>query len=316
MKPVQMIKTNRRIQGIAAVLVPFDGEGRIDWPGFEAHLQRIVDVGLIPAVNMDTGYVNWLTGRQRQSVLERTAAGLGTRPWVAGAFVADDPGDAFDLAAYCQEIQWIEERGGTPIIFQSFGLTAGSDQEILARYREMAEVCQRFMAFELGTMFAPFGRIYSSALFAELLQIPQCQGLKHSSLDRVPEWLRLQIRDRQRPDFRLYTGNDLAIDMVMYGSDYLLGLATMAPAAFARRDEYWQAGDLRFYALNDALQNLGWFAFRRPVPAYRHSAAMVLEMRGWIGRDGTHPDCPRRPETDRDVLRDILRNIDDALGLE
>ena len=29
------------------------------------------------------------------------------------------------------------------------------------------------------------------------------------------------------------TGNDLAIDMVMYGSDYLLGLSTFAPEAFA-----------------------------------------------------------------------------------
>ena len=32
-----------------------------------------------------------------------------------------------------------------------------------------------------------------------------------------------------RPDFLVLTGNDLAIDMVMYGSDYLLGLSTFAP---------------------------------------------------------------------------------------
>ena len=34
---------------------------------------------------------------------------------------------------------------------------------------------------------------------------------------------------------------------------------------------------------NDALQYLGAFAFRPPVPAYRHSAAQFLALRGWIG---------------------------------
>ena len=35
-----------------------------------------------------------------------------------------------------------------------------------------------------------------------------------------------------------------------------------------------------FYALNDLLQYLGTFAFRPPVPAYRHSAAQFLKLRG------------------------------------
>ena len=38
---------------------------------------------------------------------------------------------------------------------------------------------------------------------------------------------------QMRPDFLVFTGNDLAIDMVMYGSDYLLGLSTFAPDLFA-----------------------------------------------------------------------------------
>ncbi len=37
----------------------------------------------------------------------------------------------------------------------------------------------------------------------------------------------------RRPDFKVLTGNDLAIDMVIYGSDYLLGLSTFAPDAFS-----------------------------------------------------------------------------------
>ena len=96
----------------------------------------------------------------------------------------------------------------------------------------------------------------------------------YSSLQRLPEWPRLELRNRIRPDFKVFTGNDLAIDMVMYGSDYLLGLSTFAPDAFARRDAMWETGDPRFYELNDLLQYLGSFTFRDPTPAYKRSAAM------------------------------------------
>src|SRR5262249_62401719 len=142
-------------------------------------------------------------------------------------------------------------------------------------------------------------------VYRGLLGVPQCVGAKHSSLKRDLEWRRLILRDRVRPDFRVYTGNDLGIDMVMYGSDYLLGLSTFAPDLFARRDALWAAGDPAFYELNDLLQYLGSFAFRPPVPAYKHAAAMFLRLRGWIGCDRPHPHSPTRPESDREVLRDI-----------
>ncbi|HEX4906368.1 MAG TPA: dihydrodipicolinate synthase family protein, partial [Acidimicrobiales bacterium] len=105
------------------------------------------------------------------------------------------------------------------------------------------------------------------------------------------------------------TGNDLAIDMVMWGSDYLLGLSTFAPEAFARRDRLWAEGDPAFHELNDVLQYLGQLAFRPPVPAYRHDAAMFFELRGWASSDVTPPGVPRRPASDRELLADILDRL-------
>jgi hypothetical protein len=93
--------------------------------------------------------------------------------------------------------------------------------------------------------------------------------------------------------------------MVMYGSDYLLGLSTFAPDLFARRDALWAAGDPGFYELNDLLQYLGFFAFRAPVPAYKHSAAQFLHLRGWLKSDQTHPAAERRPASDVAVLREL-----------
>jgi hypothetical protein len=123
------------------------------------------------------------------------------------------------------------------------------------------------------------------------------------------EWERIVQRDRLRPDFHVFTGNDLAIDMVMYGSDYLLGLSTFAPDLFAERDRLWEAGDPAFYELNDMLQYLGNLTFRPPVPAYKHSAAMFLHLRGWAQSDRTHPRGPTRPASDREILHEIGRRL-------
>ncbi len=303
--PIRMLRPRRRITGVSAVLLPFTDGGEIDWPAFERHVWRTTSAGLVPAVNMDTGYVNLLDDATRLQVLEHTRKVLAGQAFVAGAFVADHPGSRFDRDAYLRQIEPILEQGATPVVFQSYGLTDQSDEEVVSSYTDLARHCDRFIAFELGTMFAPFGKIYSLDVYRGLLGIRQCIGAKHSSLSRELEWQRLLLRDETRPDFHVFTGNDLGIDMVMYGSDYLLGLSTFAPDLFARRDACWLAGDPAFYALNDVLQYLGFFAFRTPVPAYKHSAAMFLHQRGWIGSDRTHPANPQRPDSDRAVLREI-----------
>ncbi|MBE2222083.1 MAG: dihydrodipicolinate synthase family protein [Anaerolineae bacterium] len=329
MKPINMLQPNRKITGMSAILLPFTDAGEVDWPGLEAHVARTAVANLIPAVNMDTGYANLIDEDTRQEVLRRTQAIMDGKMFVAGAFVADQPGAAFNLAAYAQQIEQIQAHGGTPIIFQSFGLTGGvkrglslskpglrqaqSSSQIdvvVAAYEQIAAECDQFIAFELGNMFAPFGAIYDLDAYAGLMAIPNCIGAKHSSLRRELEWQRLQLRDVQRPDFMVLTGNDLAIDMVMYGSDYLLGLSTFAPDLFAKRDAYWQAGDPAFYELNDILQYLGFFAFRAPVPAYKHSAAQFLKLRGWIDCDHPHPQAHTRPDSDVAILQEILTKLE------
>ena len=307
--PILMLRPRRKITGASAVLLPFDPDGEVDWDAFAAHVVRTAAAGLTPAVNMDTGYVNLLDDFLRAAVLRRTREALAGGPFFAGASVADHPGSPWDPVAYLRSIEAVVEQGGMPVIFQSFGLTALDDDGLVAAYAELGRHCDQFMGFELDPSFAPFGRIYSLDVFRGLLGIRSCIGAKHSSLQRGPEWERLIERDRLRPDFRVFTGNDLAIDMVMYGSDYLLGLSTFAPDLFARRDGFWEAGDPAFYELNDLLQYLGAFAFRPPVPAYKHSAAMFLHLRGWIKSSRTHPRSLARPATDLDVLQDIAHRL-------
>jgi dihydrodipicolinate synthase/N-acetylneuraminate lyase len=303
--PVSLLKPQRKISGISAILLPFLENGDVDWQGLAAHIERTVDAGLTPAVNMDTGYINLIDEATRKSVLQRTSELLGGTPFVAGAFVSDTPGSPFDKETYAARIDEIQNAGATPVIFQSFGLVERDPAEIIASYQQLAAVCDRYIGFELTTELAPFGAVYSLETYAELMKIPQCVGAKHSSFHREPEWERLQLRDKKRPDFIVYTGNDFAIDMVIYGSDYLLGLSTFAPDLFAERDSCWETGDPRFYELNDLLQYLGMFTFRNPGPAYKHSAAQFLKLRGWIDCDDTHPRNAKRPESDIEVLHEL-----------
>lgn len=303
-----LVRPGRRIVGMSAILLPHCDDGAVDWAAAEAHVARTHDAGLVPAVNMDTGYVQLIDTPTRLRVLDLVAEVTGGA-FVGGAFVADSSGDAFDLRAYGVAADEVMSRGGTPVVFPSYGLNELDDDGWVAAMGAIGAEVDRFIGFELGPMFVPFGRIPSLDAYRALMEIPQCIGAKHSSLRRDLEWQRLAARDEQRPDFAVLTGNDLAIDMVVYGSDYLLGLSTFAPDLFALRDRFWAEGDLRFHELNDLLQYLGQLAFRAPVPAYRHDAAIVLQLTGWASSDATPPGVPRRPDSERALLADVVERL-------
>ncbi len=308
------IQTRRPITGMSAILLVHRDPETVDWDATQAHIARTHAAGLWPAVNMDTGYVQLLDEATRLRVLDITAEVTGGR-FTAGAFVTDRPGDSFSLTGYLAECRAIAERGGIPTIFPSYGLNMpqhgpDGDAHWLASIESIGREVDRFIGFELGSMFVPYGRIVSLETYSGLMEIDSCLGAKHSSLDRQCEWDRLALRDQQRADFKVFTGNDLAIDMVMYGSDYLLGLSTFAPDAFAVRDRLWAEGDAGFHELDDLLQYLGMFTFRGPVPGYRHDAAMFLEMRGWASSDAVPTGALRRPDGDRAVLQEILDRLE------
>ena len=143
------------------------------------------------------------------------------------------------------------------------------------------------------------------------MELPQCIGAKHSSLSRQLEWDRLALRDATRPDFHVFTGNDLAIDMVMYGSDYLLGLSTFAPEEFAA-----------------ARPHVGDGRSRRSTSSTTCSSTSVRSRSATrCRRTGTTPRCAsscaagprptrprsarsRRPDADRDVLWTLAERLD------
>ena len=293
----------RQVHGISATLLPYTPAGTIDFDAFAAHVERTRDAGLDVAVNMDTGFGDLLSPAERAAVLDATRATLGADVvFYAGAFA--DGADV--LAGYHQAIAAIEapRRGAgdhpAPRHARRFraarsrgAVRAHRRRRRAARWRSSSDRCSR-RTERSGTMTRSAACSTSSASPAP--STPRSIAASSSGA--------LAARDRHRPDFRVYTGNDLAIDMVAYGSDYLLGLSTFAPAAFAARDRALADGDAAFLALNDALQHLGNVGFRAPVPAYKHSAAMFLHLTGALDGDAIHPRAARRPPSDRILLLD------------
>ena len=291
--PAAATVPKRQILGMSAVLLPFTADGDVDWPAFEAARRPHRRRRAVPAVNMDTGYVQLLDDDDRAPRARRRRDALAPAAFVAGAFVADEPGAPFDLDAL-RARRWTTSpsaaarRSSSRRTASTRSTTTTGSPRTARSGREV----DRFIGFELGPMFVPYGRIYSlDAYRGAARRSPRASAPSTRRSVAQHEWDRLALRDGVRPDFQVFTGNDLAIDMVMYGSDYLLGLSTFAPEAFAERDRLLGGGRPAFYELNDLLQYLGFFAFRDPVPAYRHDAAMFLAA-ARLDRAATRP----RPE--------------------
>ena len=233
------------ITGMSAVLVPYTADGAIDWANVEAHVARTRDAGLTPAVNMDTGYVQLLAPDDRERVLDldRSVSPAATS-WPARTWPTT-PAHRSTSTRTSRAADAIASRGGTPVIFPSHGLNA------LDRRRRGSTRTPR-----LAARARPVHRLRARCDVRAVRphrrprRVPRADGdpavHRREALVAQPaarSGTGSRCATRSGPDFHVFTGNDLAIDMVMYGSDYLLGLSTFAPEEFARRDRMWADGD-------------------------------------------------------------------------
>ena len=69
---IEQRKLRRKIHGIAAALLPFTADGHMAVEAFQHHLMVTHRASLMNAVNMDTGYVNYLSGTEKRDVLRWT----------------------------------------------------------------------------------------------------------------------------------------------------------------------------------------------------------------------------------------------------
>ena len=301
---------------IAALSVPVSEAGDIDFDVFAQDLERTARNGIEPAVLMDTYQINHCTRDQQVKGLEITREVMNGRAFTAGVYVEDEiRGDGIEdiIRAYREKIEQLEQQyGACPIVFQTERLKHADASTVIRVYEGLAENSRGGLkAFELSPVFAPNGWMFPDDALIEILAGDKWAGAKHSSLDPSKEWALL--RKIHRIGKKLYTGNDYDFaSMIYYGSDALLGIATFMPDKFRELSDALQDGDLaRYLDLGSRMEFLGRVAFQPPVPAYKHSAAMVKKMRGWYPTDCVLPGNPlRRDEAHREGLRKALEILE------
>ncbi|MBT5875941.1 MAG: DUF993 family protein [Candidatus Latescibacteria bacterium] len=297
---------------IAALSVPVTRSGEIDFDGFAEDLERTASYGIEPAVLMDTYQINHCSKEQQLRGLEVAKTVMAGRPFTAGVYIEDEStGESIEdiVAVYQKKIELLESQyGASPIIFQTEALKHADADTVVRVYRGMAEASRGGLkAFELSPVFAPNGWMFPDDSLIDILAEEAWEGAKHSSLNPSMEWVLLQ--KVQKIGKRLYTGNDYDFASMMFnGSDALLGIATFIPDKFKDLACALRTGaEQDYHKLATGMEFLGRVAFQPPVPAYKHSAAMVKKMRGWYETDDLLPNNNfTRDDAHRMELRDAL----------
>jgi hypothetical protein len=303
---------SRTIDGAAALPVWVGASGRLDLAGLADRLQETFAAGLTPAVNLFGGSVDRLGREQRIDVLT-TAAGVARgRRFIAGTVPTEE---AAPLAArYGRAVDAVVRQGGTPLLLPIRELSALDGDALAHLWRQATAGHRGVLLIEMAPAFDAPAPLYAADVVTRILDIASLGGLVHASLDRGAEWGRIEARDVARPDFRIYSGLGRALDMVTYGSDYLLATAGGAPEAFAARDRAWRQGAAIGFELNDALQALGTLLYRAPIDGARHGALQWLQARGAIGHAAPLPGLTLRPDSDVALYREIHTRLEALLA--
>ncbi len=198
---IERRKLRRKVQGIAAALLPYEPTEKSRSSIPDNILIATHRAGLMNAVNMDTGYVNLLkpvksdvlrwTPKPREKVRSLPEPTSKIKPATSLLSTGN---------------RWMPSSGRRhPDSVSNCAPARKSSQEKAAIYQDRVQGYPHVLAFELGTMFAPNGEIFDEETVRRLMDIPEIKGMKHSSLDRLVELKRLALRDTHRPDFRIYT---------------------------------------------------------------------------------------------------------------
>src|SRR5262245_58324252 len=177
---------------MAAIPLPFDARGAVDWRAFAGLIERSAAAGLVPAVNLHAGCGPLLDEGTRLRAVE-TARRAAPGRFAAGAHALETLGGRWARAQHAREMERIAAAGGIPIVYPSPALDALDDSAWLVAHRELGEHCERFIACELDPAFEPHGRSVEPRVYRGLLGIPQCIGAHQGSLSRAREWERLAL---------------------------------------------------------------------------------------------------------------------------
>jgi hypothetical protein len=277
----------------------------IDWDTTLKFRHRLWDLGLGVAEAMDTAQRGMgLTWTEAQELIRRSQAEASTRDDALIAYGAgtDHLAPAPDvtindiIAAYEEQIGFVEKEGGRVILMASRALAASAkspDDYARVYGRILSQVRQPVIMHWLGEMFDPalqgyWGNIDHDAAMDTCLDViaanaPKVDGIKISLLSAEKE---IAMRRRLPPSVKMYTGDDFNYAELIAGdsegySHALLGIFdAIAPAASAGLAALGKGNTNEFFDLLEPTVALSRHIFASPTRFYKTGVVFLAYLNG------------------------------------
>jgi hypothetical protein len=137
------------------------------------------------------------------------------------------------------------------------------------------------------------------------MDIPEISGMKYRR-STASSSCSVRLARRASSDFRIYTGNDLGIN-IEYGSDYLLAWRVSPLEKFAERDRKWRlrSGVLCAWMIFSTWAT--WLFGRLFQPTSTRGCVPAFDRR--IPHPTRCIQNPKRPAWEQEILRDCARRL-------
>ncbi len=277
----------------------------LDFDATLAYRRHLLSLGFGIAEAMDTAQRGMGLGWPEAQTLIR--ASLEATRDIPGALIACgcgtdhlDPASARGLddviRAYEQQIEFIENLGGSIILMASRALAAcaeSPDDYLRVYSRLLEQVRQPVILHWLGEMFDPalagyWGHADHAAAMDTCLDViaaapDKVDGIKVSLLDKDKE---IAMRRRLPPGVRMYTGDDFNYPELIDGDEQgyshaLLGIFdTIAPVAATALSALTQGDRTGYHALLEPTVPLSRHIFKAPTRFYKTGVVFMAYLNG------------------------------------
>lgn len=307
------LPVNRGIH--AALVLPFDDEGRIDEHAYRRQVDHVLAApgitGLL--VNGHAGENSVTTDAEKERIVRLSRANVPDSLSITSGILAEGSSHAAEQAAR------MEAAGADALlVFQPFSWALGVEPQAIFTHHRI--IHDRVRSPILLYAAPASGRLaYTEEVVSALIALPRVRGIKDGSWEIATSERLAQRVHAARPDVMFMGSGDehLMLNYFLGTAGSQVSLATPVPGLVCRLWDAAEAGDwTRARDCHARLQPLAWQIYRK-APTTRAVARLkaCLKILGVIASDRVRPPLPALPTEEYGELEKALRRCEGPIAL-